>query len=618
MDVAGIMRAFLGEAAPKEGKALELKPGQVVRALVVQLLGEREALLQVNGVPVRASLEMPVAPGQVSLFQVQPDHGSGPIVLKPLAASTAGIPAESLTELLRQFGVKDTPANRAVVRVLHEEGIPLAKRTVADVSQAVSTASAASTVSAAPMEAANGSAEEWIRAAAVAIKRGLPVSADSVRALHTTMLGPSPSELLAALERGARETLAAPQVGASVQQAAERLLQVLQRADALLGETLRPAEAAFLSGGARTAAPGGSAAPMHVQVQGTGAAPTWQGARPDGLAPVSAPSVSPLQGAQASAPPPASQAQPGAVAGSSPPQNLASVGGAAPAPASAAQSDAPAASAAEAPERPPLLSFLKLLGIDVERQWARLASGRESVPASELQPADPIQVKGSAESEQRLPREEAGRPPLPLPVSVSAAVQEDLSVSKANHPAETLKSALAQLAALEDTPPALKESAQTALQSITGQQLLLTPDRTAPLTHVTLFVPLPGKNAADDGKAAVHIHTRRGGKGELDANNCRLWFQLSLASLGETWVDVSITNRIVGLRIWNDHPASEPFFMKHKPAIEAAMQTMGYQLSTFRHTPHPPEQAGDQGMSAGGTVTAAYAPKTYKGVDYRI
>ena len=42
---------------------------------------------------------------------------------------------------------------------------------------------------------------------------------------------------------------------------------------------------------------------------------------------------------------------------------------------------------------------------------------------------------------------------------------------------ESLKSALLALAASDDVPPALKETAQQLVQQITGQQLLLTPER---------------------------------------------------------------------------------------------------------------------------------------------
>ncbi|MBW7462294.1 hypothetical protein K0U00_50405, partial [Paenibacillus sepulcri] len=103
-------------------------------------------------------------------------------------------------------------------------------------------------------------------------------------------------------------------------------------------------------------------------------------------------------------------------------------------------------------------------------------------------------------------------------------------------------------------PQALKDTAQQLVQHITGQQLLLTPERTASLfSHVTLFIPMQGQDGSQT--ASVHIQTRRGRKGELDAENCRLLFDLRMNTLGETVVDVQVVNKIVSLNLWNDHPA---------------------------------------------------------------
>jgi len=636
MDVGRLMRAALGEAAPTEGKTLELKPGQVIRGIVLQLFAENEALLNMGGTTIRAKLETPIPVGQAMLFQVQPNAGQLAVLLKPLSASTVDLATESFAGVLKSFGMKDTPLNRAVVRVLHEEGVPMSRATNAAVAGAVEAL------------APSGEAETdaLLRAAATAAKRGLPPTAETVRALHTAMTGPAPTELLRALEAGARDALAAPGTGAAAKQAAARLLDVLQRADALLGEALRPQAAAEGGGGARPPA-GAQGAPAPQAPPAVGgaahtvpAAPTSSATGAGAAMPQAAPSAAspaPAAPAPAASPPAvpsalpapataATPARPVQGAAPSPPAASSPNGGTSQAPAPSAPPAAgspPPAAPPAAPERPPLLSFLKLLGVDAEREWLKLAAAPAPPPPEGPAAGTSSDAERAAPAE-RLLRLAAEPPPPSSPLPASAVAADQAGGAAADKaPIETLKGLLSQIAGADDAPPALKEAAQTALQSVTGQQLLMAQDKSAPFAHVTMFVPLKGSDGSGDGNASVQIHTRRGKKGELDADNCRLWFQLSLASLGETWVDVTVTNKIVGLHVWNDHPAAQALMETHKSGMEAAMRDIGYQLLTFKHSTKPKEvaaAAGESGASGAPSkgVSAAYAPPTYKGVDLRV
>ena len=115
----------------------------------------------------------------------------------------------------------------------------------------------------------------------------------------------------------------------------------------------------------------------------------------------------------------------------------------------------------------------------------------------------------------------------------------------------------------QETPPALKEAAQQLVQHLTGQQLLLNTDRTAPFAQVTMFIPLHGVDGEQT--ASVHIQSRRGRKGELDATNCRLLFDLDMKFLGPTLIDVQVVDRIVSLSFRNDQSyAAELFEGKKK------------------------------------------------------
>lgn len=199
--------------------------------------------------------------------------------------------------------------------------------------------------------------------------------------------------------------------------------------------------------------------------------------------------------------------------------------------------------------------------------------------------------------------------------------------AEAPKPADSLKSALMQLAQSSDTPAALKEAAQQAVQQITGQQLMLSQDRTAMFSHITLFVPLLHPNG--DQTAAVHIQSRKGKNGKLDEENCRLVFDLQMKSLGDTMVDVQVVNRIVSLHVLNDDPVMQTLLDSFKGEIAKGMEAIGYQFISMKVSPYPERTGaaseGDPGSSSSpqrpmtaDQRTALYNRKPYKGVDIRL
>ena len=204
---------------------------------------------------------------------------------------------------------------------------------------------------------------------------------------------------------------------------------------------------------------------------------------------------------------------------------------------------------------------------------------------------------------------------MPLP---AAAAQDD----QVKAAADTFKSALMALVSSDDVPQALKDTAQQLVQHVTGQQLLLTPERTSsPFTHVTMFIPMKGPDGGQT--ASVHIQTRRGHKGELDADNCRLLFDLQMKTLGDTIVDVHVVNKIVSLNLWNDHPAISDLLESSRGEMTQALQGAGFQLLTLRSTPLPDRSVNqttgeDSKGGAPATSTSEWSAKPYKGVDFRV
>ncbi|MGO4276075.1 DNA ligase, partial [Paenibacillus sp. TAF58] len=169
-----------------------------------------------------------------------------------------------------------------------------------------------------------------------------------------------------------------------------------------------------------------------------------------------------------------------------------------------------------------------------------------------------------------------------LPNLIATASQQDDSVKPT---ADTLKSLLLQLTASDDTPAPLKEAAQQAIGQITGQQLMLTGDKSSMFAHMTLFVPFI--DGTGQQSAAIHIQSRKGKRGEVDASNCRLLFDLQMKVMGNTLLDVHVVNKIVSLNIHNDHPALASLMEESKEEITAAMNKAGYQFISLKCSPYP-------------------------------
>jgi hypothetical protein len=207
---------------------------------------------------------------------------------------------------------------------------------------------------------------------------------------------------------------------------------------------------------------------------------------------------------------------------------------------------------------------------------------------------------------------------MPLPLLPSGIRPAEGAVS------ETLKSVLLSLTSMDDAPAPLRETAQQLIQQITGQQLMLAPERNGSvLTHVMLFIPIQDENGSQT--ASVHVQTRRGAKNELDAANCRLLFDLHLKVLGDTVVDVHVVDKIVNLNVWNNHPVMSQIADNERGAVAEALNRAGYQLLTFSVRPSTRETM--EGGSIADLLNGSdlmqpefppYGGSPYKGVDIKI
>ncbi|MGG3455658.1 flagellar hook-length control protein FliK, partial [Paenibacillus rhizolycopersici] len=180
---------------------------------------------------------------------------------------------------------------------------------------------------------------------------------------------------------------------------------------------------------------------------------------------------------------------------------------------------------------------------------------------------------------------------------------------------ETLKGLLLQVMASDDLPAPLQEAARQLVQQLTGQQLLLNTDRTAPFAQVTMFLPFVGPDGRQT--AAVHIESRRGRKGELDPNNCRLWFDLQMKALGQIMVDVQVADKKVLLKIYSEKEATGAFLESRQAEVSLALEGAGYRLLSLKAEPLI-QPTSAEGAEADFSLPMSYAPSVYKGVDYRV
>lgn len=513
MNISGMIRGLIGETQLSEPKSLELKAGQVVKGKVVQLLSDKEALVQINGVQVRAQLEAPLKQGEVTMLQVQPESSGGQVMLKPLQSSTVQIADVSLGDVLKGIGLQDTPANRQLVQMLHQAGVQLTRDHVYAFVQLRSGMPAQTPP------------EDWVPAAVIAFQKGLPLTPESVASLRQAVQGPPFHKALENISLLAQQELDgrteySPQTRALLEGVRQLVQQLRETAGQLLGR----------------AADGGEAV---------------QGASGSGAAGAGAQQA-------AAEPPPAAMAQ--------------------------------AQTLSEQQEDGPLLGrLMKALGMNHEHQAIKHLE-------QNLQ-------------EQRL---HAG--------SLSAG-----SPGEAAEAADSLKSVLMQLSQAMDAPQDLKDAARQAVQQITGQQLLLSQDRGAMFSHVTLFVPLIHANGEQT--AAIHIQSRKGRNGSLDESNCRLVFDLRMKALGDTLVDVQVVNRIVSLHVHNDLPFTRELLDAHKDDIAQGLHSIGYQFISMKCSPYPSkateniessESSGPASVLREGSLESVYAQRRYKGVDIRV
>ncbi|BAU27581.1 hypothetical protein DFP93_102170 [Aneurinibacillus soli] len=192
---------------------------------------------------------------------------------------------------------------------------------------------------------------------------------------------------------------------------------------------------------------------------------------------------------------------------------------------------------------------------------------------------------------------------------------------------QNVKAALLHLLQHEDAqllPQGVREQVQLAIHQLTGQQLMTANAPDSAFVQVALQLPMPGN--PDGENALIQVESRRKRNGELDPDNCRLFFYLSMQNMGETMLDVSVVNRILSVHLYNDGEQIPEMVSALRGPLEARLAEQGYRLSSIRVSPIPDEgvastASSEPTASQGKSKPFATPPSSlanYKGVDFRI
>ncbi len=624
-----LIQSFVQKAPISAPKPVELTPGQVFKGTVIKHYPDNMALVQVGGMQVQAKMEASLETGQKAWLQVQPS--TGVVTLKVLESVGEGAGKDaSLEGLMRSLGIADTKENKAIVQALLGANLPVNKETI----QAFSAVAGRLGVDNATIEAFM-----------TAMKRNLPLTPDTIGGLKAFLSDKPMGQLIQNLLQQASLFLEGEGQPSQTtgQMSQSQSQQVPGQANAATGDVKQ------------------LVSQLKEKLAGLSLLIAGNDATDEGLAVKQMPQGNqPNQGASQNAsggsqtqPLPAQSGQPSAQVQTSPQPSTKAFSNI-PSPSQAVSSSvsteavtapSPATKQVESQQNAMIGKTNQLLpnqtsGPSVESKIARTEP--LPIPQSAQMNQEPIQNKQMAE--QRAVVTDAGQKVIPQMMSQASGAVNGATAANpiaelfrhlgVTHERElmgqafsqgaidshslkqmdTVKSLLLQIsqAPAQALPTALREAADQLLQQVTGQQLMMVQPSNQALSQIVMQIPI--RQAEGDETAFVQIESKKKGSGQLDPENCRLFFHLELQSMGTTMIDVSIVNRIVNLQIFNDTPWVEALIQGSKDRFADQLQDVGYHLSAMRVQPVPAERGKSTSpIQAKGPILA-----DYKGVDLRV
>ncbi|USG67751.1 hypothetical protein NDK47_10925 [Brevibacillus ruminantium] len=591
---AQMVQSLMQRSHISTAKPVEFTPGQVFTGAIVRTYPENMALVQIGGMQLQAKLEASLEAGQRAWLQVQPS--SGVVTLKVLQSSQGGAVAEaSLEGLMKSLGITDTKENKAIVQALVSANQPVNREM---------------TQSFAAVTQRLGGDQGTVDAFLLALKRNLPITPESIAGIKAFLSEKPLSQTIQAFLRQAdewwdkgSESGKANSNGSAAPSTMSGNSGQSQATDPQ-GTQLRAIIGALRESLGNLAV---SLPREELSQAGTSGASVMQNSTP-GLG-------GPGFGAGAAS---AAAATTFGKAGAEAMQKEITAH-----PATTGNSDA-ARQSEMSGQRPGGTSEPYLGGLEKGNKSA-LAGKATGVKLDDLQATQSRSAEMSASSDSLQQNQSASAARINHPIlemfrqlglshEREVANQVMAGGQDAIKQLESVKSLLLQLSSgsLGGVPAGLRDAADVLLQQITGQQLMLAQSTHQPLAQVVMQIPIRTQDGEDT--AYVQIESRKKGGGELDPENCRLFFHLDLSAMGTTMLDVSIVNRIVNIQVFNNSNWVEPLVQNMRDSLVDQLQGVGYQLSSMRVQSIPEAKGSVQRLGA----SSGYMMNDYKGVDFRV
>lgn len=141
--------------------------------------------------------------------------------------------------------------------------------------------------------------------------------------------------------------------------------------------------------------------------------------------------------------------------------------------------------------------------------------------------------------------------------------------------AQQIKPQLLALIQDTQTPPMLKDAAETVMARINGMQLLS--GENGHQHQLVMQVPLEFFGKKMD--ATLQWNGRMKDDGKIDANFARILFYLNMETLKQTVVDMQVQNRVVTINVFNDIPNLDILAASLQGSLKAGLAEKEYILS---------------------------------------
>ncbi|MCA0983345.1 hypothetical protein LCL89_04685 [Halobacillus yeomjeoni] len=184
---------------------------------------------------------------------------------------------------------------------------------------------------------------------------------------------------------------------------------------------------------------------------------------------------------------------------------------------------------------------------------------------------------------------------------LKSALQSDSPMAKET----SLKSILLQ--SLEGQGPMRADTARPLLHFLNGTQLNALQETQQTLQATLQF---PGSFVGSSEDVHMNMEGRKTPKGEIDPDFCHILFYLNLEHLNETIVDLSISDRRVGVTVMNKDQSIEAVVHSFKNKLAEGLEALGYELNSLNVRTLKPEP--------GPVSPQEHKESSKEGVDLRI